>query len=149
MNHYLRFALMMATSFVLMYAIMYLNADQFDHVMLSVMRTYMALLMVTSMAVVMLGYMWSMYKNTALNITIMAGAAIAFVAVFVMVRQQAFISDVQYMKAMIPHHSSAILTSQEAHLTDPEVIRLSEEIIKAQKEEIAEMKQLIKKLEGI
>jgi len=47
---------------------------------------------------------------------------------------------------MIPHHSSAILTSENANIKDPEVRKLADGIIEAQKREIAEMKVLIKKL---
>ncbi|WP_367183435.1 DUF305 domain-containing protein [Sporosarcina sp.] len=51
------------------------------------------------------------------------------------------------MKAMIPHHSIAILTSERANITDPRVRDLADGIIEAQKREIKEMKQLIKDLE--
>jgi uncharacterized protein (DUF305 family) len=51
------------------------------------------------------------------------------------------------MKAMIPHHSIAILTSERAELTDPRVRELADEIIGAQRQEIDEMKALIADLE--
>jgi uncharacterized protein (DUF305 family) len=51
------------------------------------------------------------------------------------------------MKAMIPHHSIAILTSERAHISDPRVRALADEIISSQKREIAEMKALIADLE--
>lgn len=120
MNKYLKFALMMATSFVIMYAVMFLNAASIDHVMLSTMRTYMTLLMITPMAIVMLLYMWGMYKNKKLNVLILTVSVVVFGVVYSMMRNQTGISDVQYMKAMIPHHSSAILTSENADLQDPE-----------------------------
>ncbi len=147
MNKYLKFALMMATSFVIMYAVMFLNAASIDHVMLSTMRTYMTLLMIAPMAVVMLLYMWGMYKNKKLNALILAVSIIGFGAVYYMMRNQTGISDVQYMKAMIPHHSSAILTSENADLQDPETKKLAEDIIKLQKEEIALMKDYLKRIE--
>ncbi|WP_037316818.1 DUF305 domain-containing protein [Salegentibacter sp. Hel_I_6] len=147
MNKYLKFGLMMATSFVIMYAIMFLNADVFDHVMLSTMRTYMTILMIAPMAIVMLLYMWGMYKNKAVNIAILVISVLVFGSTYYMMRNQTGISDIQYMKGMIPHHSSAILTSQQADLKDPETKKLAEEIIKAQKKEIAQMKELIERLE--
>ncbi len=147
MNNYLKFGLMMLTSFVIMYAVMFFNVDVFGHVLLSTMRTYMTILMIAPMAIVMLLYMWGMYKNKKANYAILAVAAVVFIATFYMMRAQTGIADVQYMKAMIPHHSSAILTSQEANIQDPEVKKLAEEIIKAQKEEIAQMRALIEKLE--
>ncbi|MEX2349487.1 MAG: DUF305 domain-containing protein [Flavobacteriaceae bacterium] len=148
MNKYLKFALMMATSFVIMYAVMFLNAASIDHVMLSTMRTYMTLLMIAPMAVVMLLYMWGMYKNKKLNILILVVSVVLFGVVYSMMRNQTGISDIQYMKAMIPHHSSAILTSENANLQDPETKKLAEDIIKMQKEEIALMKDYLKRLEN-
>jgi uncharacterized protein (DUF305 family) len=147
MNNYLKFGLMMLTSFIIMYAVMFFNVDVFGHVMLSTMRTYMTILMIAPMAITMMLYMWGMYKNKKANYAILAVAAVVFVATFYMMRNQTGISDVQYMKGMIPHHSSAILTSQESNIQDPEVKKLAEEIIKAQKEEIAQMKALIERLE--
>ncbi|GGD86093.1 DUF305 domain-containing protein [Planktosalinus lacus] len=146
MKSYLKFTLMMATSFVIMYAVMFLNAASIDHVMLSTMRTYMTLLMIAPMAVVMLLYMWGMYKNKKLNALILAVSIVGFGAIYYMMRNQTGISDVQYMKAMIPHHSSAILTSENAHLQDPETKKLAEDIIKLQKEEIALMKEYLKRI---
>jgi uncharacterized protein (DUF305 family) len=147
MNNYLKFGLMMLTSFIIMYAVMFFNVDVFGHVMLSTMRTYMTILMIAPMAITMMLYMWGMYKNKKTNYIIIGVAAVIFVATFYMMRNQTGIGDVQYMKGMIPHHSSAILTSQEANIQDPEVKKLAEEIIKAQKEEIAQMKALIERLE--
>lgn len=147
-NHYIKFALMMTVSFVIMYAVMFLNADVWDHVMLSVTRTYMTILMIAPMAISMMLFMWGMYKNKALNYIILGVAALVFVATLTMLRQQTLISDVQWMKAMIPHHSSAIMVSQKAHLKDPEAIKLAEEIIEAQEREIAQMKKMIYRLES-
>ncbi|MDY0334719.1 MAG: DUF305 domain-containing protein, partial [Bacteroidales bacterium] len=57
------------------------------------------------------------------------------------------ISDVRWMKAMIPHHSIAILTSSRADLKDPQVRKLAQQIIKAQEKEIDEMKKMLDRLE--
>lgn len=144
---YLRFGAMIATSTVVMLGLMYLNTYALEHVFFSEMRTYMALLMGATMAIVMLAFMLSMYKNMLANIAIFAGAAIVFVACLWLIRSQATIGQVSYMKAMIPHHSIAILTSRRAQITDPEVRRLADDIIEAQEREIAEMRYLIRKLE--
>tara|TARA_B100001109_G_scaffold242186_1_gene226925 strand:- start:3831 stop:4289 length:459 start_codon:yes stop_codon:yes gene_type:complete len=146
-SSYLKFAAMMAVSFVVMYAVMFLNANVFDHVMLSTTRTYMTILMIAPMAVSMLLFMWKMYKNKVVNYIILASSVVVFVATLFMLRNQTLIADVQWMKAMIPHHSSAIMVSQKAHLKDPEAIKLAEEIIEAQKREIAQMKKMIYRLE--
>ena len=147
-SNYGKFAWMMVVSFIVMYAVMFLNADVFDHIMLSNTRTYMTILMVAPMAISMLLFMWGMYKNKKLNYIIIALSTVVFFATLYSLRQQAFISDVQWMKAMIPHHSSAIMVSQKAHLKDPEAIKLAKEIIEAQEREIAQMKKMIYRLEN-
>lgn len=147
-GNYKKFGLMMLTSFIVMYGLMFINADQWDHIRLSNNRTYMAICMIAAMAVIMLLFMLSMYKNKKLNVAILIGSAIIFIGVFSMLRNQTAISDVQWMRGMIPHHSSAIMTSQQAHLKDPEAKKLAEEIIEAQKREIAQMKKIIYRLQN-
>ncbi len=88
-----------------------------------------------------------MYKNRKMNGIITLTSILVFSASLYGLSQQVFISDVQYMKAMIPHHSSAILTSENAALHDPEVKALSLQIIETQKKEISQMKEMIKRLE--
>ncbi len=145
---YLRFALMIATSTVVMYGLMYLNTYQLDHVFFSQTRLWMALLMGAVMAMVMLGFMWAMYKNRAVNMAILAGAVAVFAGSLFLVRSQALVGDVDYMRAMIPHHSIAILTSSKANIRDPRVRDLADAIIAAQVREIDEMKALIGDLEA-
>ena len=147
MNPYLRFGLMLATSFVVMYAAMFTNVDQFDHIMLSYTRTYMTIIMVAPMAIIMLLYMWKMYENKKMNYLIIALAVVLTAGTYHLMRQQIPIGDKAWMKAMIPHHSSAIMVSQKAHLKDPEAQQLAKEIIEAQKREIAEMKKMLYRLE--
>ena len=137
---------MLTGSFILMYAIMYLNVDQIDHVYLNMTRLYMTLLMVSAMALLMLGMMRMMYQNKKLNLTIGVSSILVFVLALVGVRTQAGISDVEYMKGMIPHHSIAIMVSKKAHLKDPEVIKLSQSIIDAQEREIAQMKKILARM---
>ncbi len=88
-----------------------------------------------------------MYPDRKMNNQIIIGSIIAFIVVVFLLRNQAFVSDKQYMKGMIPHHSSAILTSKHADIKDPEVKKLSEDIIKAQEKEIAEMKAKLAELD--
>jgi len=92
--------------------------------------------------------MLNMYKNKKKNIAIILGSLILFVSALTLVRTQTSIGDVLYMKAMIPHHSIAILTSKKADIKDPEVRKLADEIIKAQEKEISEMKAFIKRLQS-
>ena len=145
---YRGFALMLGISFVVMYAVMFLNVDQFDHIYLSLTRTYMSLLMVSAMALVMLGLMRHMYPDMRLNRLIAGGSVAVFALVLTLLRAQIPVGDVQYMKAMIPHHSSAIMVSRSAELQDPVVKKLAEGIIQSQEREIAEMKAAIARLES-
>lgn len=138
---------MLAVSFVIMYSVMFLNVDSTDHIYLSLNRLYMTLLMVSPMALLMLAFMGDMYKNRKVNTAITVGSIAVLVVVFALLRNQTFVGDIQYMKAMIPHHSSAILTSQNASISDPEVRKLADEIIKAQEKEIAQMKAMIHRLQ--
>ncbi len=145
---YSRFAAMIATSTVVMFALMYLNTYALDHVTYSQTRTWMALLMGAVMAMIMMGFMASMYKNQRWNAVIIAGSVVVFAFSLWLVRSQETVGDVSYMKAMIPHHSIAIMTSERAHIRDPRVRELADEIIEAQVREIAEMKRLIAELEA-
>jgi uncharacterized protein (DUF305 family) len=145
---YLRFGAMIATSTVVMFGLMYLNTLALDHVFFSQTRAWMALLMGAAMAVVMMGFMFGMYRNRAANVAILGGAAAVFALSLWLVRSQATVEDAAYMKAMIPHHSIAILTSRRADIADPRVRDLADRIIEAQLREIAEMKRLIADLGG-
>jgi hypothetical protein len=140
---YVRFALMIATSTVMMFGLMYLNTYAWEHVFFSETRLYMAILMGAAMAIIMLGWMLGMYANRMLNLAIFAGAAIVFAAALWLVRSQATVSGPSYMRAMIPHHSIAVMTSSRAQIRDPRVRKLADEIIEAQRREIAEMRYLI------
>ena len=145
---YGRFAAMIATSTVVMFGQMYLNTYALDHATFSQTRVWMAVLMGAVMAVVMLGFMWSMYANKTVNAAIMAVAVVVFAGSLWLVRSQETVDDVSYMSAMIPHHSIAIMTSRRAHIRDPRVRELADGIIEAQVREIAEMKELIADLEA-
>ncbi|NNF10238.1 MAG: DUF305 domain-containing protein [Acidimicrobiia bacterium] len=140
---YGRFAAMIATSTVVMFGLMYLNTFTLEHVRWSETRVYMALLMGATMALIMLGFMLSMYRNTAINIGIAVAAVVVFASSLALVRSQATVGESSWMRAMIPHHSIAILTSERADLEDVRVCELAVEIIEAQQREISEMDWLI------
>lgn len=145
---YSKFLAMIATSTIIMFGLMYLNTFAWDHVFFSETRSYMALYMGAVMAIVMLAFMLGMYTNTTANIVIFVAAIFVFAGSLYLVRSQDTIEDVSWMKAMIPHHSIAILTSSRANISDPRVRQLADDIIKAQELEIAEMKALIADLDG-
>ena len=138
---------MIATSTLVMFGLMYLNTYALDHVFFSQTRAWMALVMGATMAVVMLLFMLGMYENKKINTGILIGSVAVFAASLWLVRGQETVDDVSYMKAMIPHHSIAILTSKRAHISDPRVRELADGIIEAQVREIGEMKALINDLE--
>jgi hypothetical protein len=140
---YLRFFLMILTSTVVMFVLMYLNTYAWEHVFFSETRTYMAILMGSTMAIIMLAYMLGMYSSKPLNIAIFTGAVIVFALSLWLVRSQVTVSGPSYMRAMIPHHSIAVMTSERAQIRDPRVRKLADEIIDAQRREIAEMGYLI------
>lgn len=144
---YWRFAAMISTSTVIMFGLMYLNTYTLEHVLWSETRFWMALLMGATMAIVMLIFMQKMYPKKALNAVILLGAAAIFVLSLWFVRSQSTVNDIDYMRAMIPHHSIAIMTSERADITDPRVRELADEIIAAQRREISEMKYLIDTLQ--
>ncbi|MGV3084276.1 DUF305 domain-containing protein [Enterococcus dispar] len=147
MKKYVKFLVMIGVSTILMFGMMYLNVYKIDHIFFSQTRVFMGIMMGAAMAIVMLLFMWKMYTNKKINIAILITSICLFLGSLFMVRSQTAVDDVAWMKAMIPHHSIAILTSKRADLTDPEVKKLAESIIEAQEKEIDEMKTLIKELE--
>lgn len=147
MNPYVRFGAMVATSTLLMFGLMYLNTYELDHVFFSETRANMAIVMGAAMAIVMLGFMSHMLENRAVNLVILLSCALIFGVSLWSVRSQATVDQVSYMKAMIPHHSIAIMTSRRARIHDPRVRRLADGIIEAQVREIDQMKALIADLD--
>lgn len=144
---YARFFAMIVTSTVVMLVLMYTTVYETDHLWWSATKSFMALYMGAAMAVVMLAFMLHMYKDRTKNVAIFAGSAVLFAFGFWLLRSQTSVDDVDWMEAMIPHHSLAILTSERATISDPRVRRLADEIIIAQKREIVEMEALINDLE--
>jgi hypothetical protein len=145
---YVRFGLMIATSTVVMFVLMYSNVFVLDHVRWSEERFYMALLMGGAMALVMFAFMHSMmYKNRAYNVVLVGLAMLLGAGGLYLSRSQALVDDQAYMKGMIPHHSIAILTSERADIDDVRVRELADGIIKAQRKEIKEMDWLIEDIE--
>jgi len=145
---YLRFFAMILTSTVVMYGLMYLNTYAIEHVFFSQTRMWMALYMGGMMAIVMLAFMLGMYTNRKANLAIFGGGILALVLGVGLVRSQVTIGDMAWMKAMIPHHSIAVLTSERANLSDPRVRALADAIIETQRSEIAEMKRYIADIEA-
>jgi Zn-dependent protease with chaperone function len=144
---YSTFAFMIMVGTFIMFGLMYFNTFSLDHLFFSETRSYMALMMGAVMAMVMLIFMWKMYPNKKLNAVVLIVSSVVFCVSLWLVRSQATVEDVAYMRAMIPHHSIAILTSERANINDPRVRKLADGIIEAQRKEIVEMKNLIQDLE--
>lgn len=138
-----KFAAMIVTSVIIMFFLMYQLVYSFDHAMFSVNRLVASLVMGCVMTIIMLGFMWSMYEGKGTKIAVLLVAAVAGITLLSMNRGQTLISDVSFMKSMIPHHSIAINNARKASISDPRVRRLADGIIESQVREIAEMKLLI------
>ena len=148
-NMYTKFVSMLGLSFLAMYVTMYLNTYSIDHVYFSLTRFYMTCLGISAMSLIMLFFMMGMYRNKKKNMLIILGSILLFSSALFLVRvQKPIVGDTLWMRAMIPHHSIAILTSERADIKDPEVKKLADDIIAAQKKEIEQMKLMIKRLEN-
>ena len=140
-------AAMIATSTFIMFFLMYQLIYSLDHAMFSVNRLIASLVMGCVMTIVMLSFMWSMYKGMGTKIAILVVAALLGATLLYVNRSQALIGDVNFMKAMIPHHSIAVNNARKASISDPRVRELADRIIESQIREIAEMQLLIEDLE--
>ena len=144
MHPYRDFIVMIVVASALMFGLMYLNTYQLSHVWFSQTRLFMTFIMAGSMGLVMLFFMRHMYKDKKANLAIVVGSIALMGLGLYLVRSQVTVGDVAWMKAMIPHHSIAILTSERAQITDPRVRKLADGILQTQREEIGEMESLIK-----
>ena len=142
-----RFAVMIATSTIIMFVLMYQLVYSVDHVTFSLNRLVASLLMGCVMSIVMLGFMWSMYQGATTKIAVVVSAALLGVILLAANRRQSMIDDTRFMTSMIPHHSIAVNNARKASISDPRVRKLADQIIESQVREIAEMKMLIDDIE--
>ena len=138
--HYRKLIIMAVLSFIAMYILMYSMVHTFNDVFLNVNQFYMAGLMAMPMVIIEIVLMSSMYKNKKLNAVIIGISVLLLFLFFFLIRQQTGVSDKQFLKSMIPHHSGAILMCEQADLNDPELKTLCEEIKLSQQKEIDQMK---------
>ncbi|MDX2001835.1 MAG: DUF305 domain-containing protein [Chitinophagales bacterium] len=143
-NHYPKLALMVVLSFIAMYILMYAMVDRLDNVLPNINQFYMAGLMTGAMVVIEIVIMSMMYPNRKWNIIIIALSLLVLVGCYAGIREQIGVSDKQFLKSMIPHHSAAILMCKSADLTDPEIKQLCDDIIAGQQAEIDQMKEKLK-----
>ncbi|MFJ6303063.1 DUF305 domain-containing protein [Pseudarthrobacter oxydans] len=140
---YAKFGVILLISLGLMWVLSMSMIRSIDHFYFNLSNFWMALLMVSAMAVVMVVGMWSMFKNKKANIAMLVGFAVLFAGVFALGRTETFVGNEQFLKSMIPHHSRAILVCQESTITDPEIIELCDSIVQSQQEEISQMQSIL------
>ncbi len=142
-SHYTMLSVNLIVSTIVMYLVMFAMIDTVSEFYNNINTFYMALMMVSPMAILMLLMMGSMYRNRKLNMALYIGFAILFGAAFAGIRTQAAVGDVQFLRSMIPHHSGAILMCREASLSDPEIVTLCRNIQRSQRAEIDQMKRIL------
>jgi hypothetical protein len=142
---YGKLAIALLINAIIMFLLTYIMIFETDHFYFNINRVYMALLMVAPMVIVMLIVMGDMYENKKLNYILIAAFGGLFILLAALIRTQQPVGDTQFLRSMIPHHSSAVLMCREAEITDPEILKLCEQIIKSQNEEITQMKTILER----
>ena len=145
---YKRFALMAVAMFVAMYFIMYAMIDGLQNLIPNINNLYMTLLMVSAMLVIELWIMKGMYQNKKINWAIITVSLAIGIFSWFGIREQLFVGDKEFVKGMIPHHAAAVLMSEKAKLTDPELIELQKNILETQAKEIEFMKRKLKEFQN-
>lgn len=145
-HHYRQLALMLLASFVAMFALTYAMTNRFDDVYANWNKVYMAALMTAPMGLIEIVLMRGMYQDRKMNLVVAVASLVLLAGAWVAIRQQVAISDTQFLRAMIPHHSSAILMCERTTLTDPELIKLCGTIVAGQQAEIDQMNAALKRL---
>lgn len=143
---YRKLALALTLNAVIMFFVMYVMIDSLEHFYLNLNKVYMTVLMVAPMLAIMLVVMRGMYPNARLNYGLIVAAIVVFAGCLLLVRRQLPISDDQFLRSMIPHHSGAILMCREAQIADPEIKALCAQIIESQQSEIDQMHAILERL---
>lgn len=145
-SSYKKLALAVSLNTVIMFLLTYVNLSSIQHLYPNINRIYMALIMAAPMVLIMLLVMRSMFKNQRLNGILLATFSILFLLLFFLIRTQSPVGNDQFLRSMIPHHSSAILMCEESAITDPEIVELCDQIVQSQEEEIAQMEAILERL---
>ena len=145
---YKRFAVMAVAMFVAMYFIMYAMIDGLQNLIPNINNLYMTLLMVSAMLIIEIWIMKGMYQNKKINWAIITVSLAIGIFSWFGIREQLFVGDKEFVKGMIPHHAAAVLMSEKAKLTDPELMELQKNILETQAKEIELMKRKLKEFEN-
>ncbi|MBY0510154.1 MAG: DUF305 domain-containing protein [Rhodospirillaceae bacterium] len=144
-HHYKHLGISTAVNAVIMYLVMYTMIKGVEDFYNNINQVYMVLMMAAPMVIIMLFDMKSMYTDKKLNLILYSLSAALVVLGFVGMRSQALVGNEQFLKAMIPHHSAAILMCGKASITDPEIVKLCEGIKRSQQGEIDQMNEMLKR----
>lgn len=143
---YLMLGLNLVISTIVMYVVMFTMIWSAGDFFNNLNMVYMALTMAMPMGMLMLLMMKTMYPNPQVNRVLYALFALLFVLALWGTRAQALVGDRQFVRAMIPHHSGAILMCHRAALQDAGIRDLCFKpggIIDSQTREIAQMQALL------
>lgn len=140
---WLRLGIMTVVGFVAMYLLMFTMIDSVADFYQNLNLAYMAGSMTAAMVVIELVVMSAMYKNARLRNILIGVSAVLLVVTVLFTRYQTGISDEEFLRSMIPHHSGAILMCREAAITDPEIVKLCGEITESQRREIDQMNRIL------
>lgn len=145
-HHYRQLALMLLASFVAMFVLTYAMTNRFDDAYANWNKVYMAALMTAPMGLIEIALMRGMYQDRKKNLIVAVMSLVLLAGAWVAIRQQVGILDTQFLRAMIPHHSSAILMCEQATITDAELIKLCTTIVAGQQAEIDQMNAALRRL---
>ncbi len=144
-HHYRHLGISTAINAVIMYLVMYTMIDGLRDFYNNINQVYMVLMMAAPMVIIMLFDMKAMYTDKNLNLILYVVSAALLVLGFVGMRTQAAVGNEQFLRAMIPHHSGAVLMCGQASISDPEIIKLCEGIKRSQQQEIDQMKAMLER----
>ena len=79
------------------------------------------------------------------NMLVFSVGIILSIGVSILLRQQLLVDDKQWLRRMIPHHSTALTTTHKIYnrTTNPKIKDLAKEIIDTQEKEIQLMKSML------
>jgi len=144
-ENYKKLGVTVTINAIIMFFLTYALIAEFGHLVPNINRFYMAIIMAAPMVVMMLVVMRSMYPNKRLNAILISIFSIVFIGTLALARTQTPVGNEQFLRSMIPHHSSAILMCEEGNITDPDISDLCVDIVEAQEREIAQMKEMLKR----
>lgn len=142
-SSYWKLFLALAISLAVMFPLSMFFVTSWSHFYLNLSNFYMAVMMVAPMGLIMLAVMRHMFPNQRLNVALIVAFVALFFAGWWLGRTETFVGNEQFLRAMIPHHSRAILVCENASITDPDIQQLCDQIISSQEEEITIMQQML------